>query len=289
MEAASLSRLMRVVAAGSHEDRIALSRLDPGSREFFSDALSSVARYADHAADTIRAHVAISVLIRRLWTLVPPAILEGAAPNFGNLARDALASRYRPEDFGANDVGHLSIIFKRIRNGIRHGRRSTSLDLELESHRELLCCQQNRCNHCLYEFGLEMYRYAVEEDDVPAEPYISMADEVVLSTIFRKPELDHIIPILLGGDGGANWQILCRSCNAGKSDLLSYFFNYSSRRHSRPSDLFELSAGKRYAVIGEARANEVVATTEHDGRWYRVFRRNNAGFCNAENLIARYC
>lgn len=289
MEVASLCRLLRIVASGEKTDRLSLSRLDGASREYFSDALEAVARRADHAADTIRAHVTISTLLRRLWTLVPPTLLESRAPNFRALAHEALTSRYAATEITADDVGYLGVIFKRIRVGLRYGRRASSLNLELQAHRRLLDQQKNRCNHCLYEFGLDLYRYSVEEDDIPAEPYTAAPGELAPATVFRKPELDHIIPVLLGGDSEKNWQILCRSCNAGKSDLLSYFFNYTSRRYGRAADLLEVTAGKRYAVIADARGAETAIAAPGDGRFYRLFKRKEAGFCNAENLVARYC
>jgi 5-methylcytosine-specific restriction endonuclease McrA len=64
-------------------------------------------------------------------------------------------------------------------------------------YNELMIGQGYRCAYCGYSFA-----------EIPGEQ-----------------TLDHIIPYRLGGDHicGSNWQILCKTCNSEKKDMLSIF------------------------------------------------------------------
>lgn len=183
---------------------------------------------------------------------------------------------------------HLTVVFKRIRQYARGGRRSISLDLERVAHRELYDHQRERCNHCRYEFDSDHYLYAAEEEDVVTTKYFPVLGEVALDRTYRRPELDHIVPVMLGGDSPQNWQILCRSCNSGKSDQISYMFSLTGQSYNRLAHLFELTSGKRYAVIAEAIAKGLPVTAPGDGQFYRIFKLQENGLANPENLTARY-
>jgi hypothetical protein len=282
LEKIALSRLLSVLAGGSREDRLSLVRLDTEVREFYSDMLEATSRAA--GSQLVRSHTSIANLMRVVWTLVPPKLFSSSNPDFTGLARASLHDR-----FGVGgtetEVTHLAVVFKRLRQYIKIGRRGSSLDLELISHSELLARQSGRCNHCKFEFNSDYYRYAAEEDGVAADAYEKIDGEVTLERTYRSPELDHIIPFVLGGDDETNWQILCAACNRGKSDLLTYFAGHHSAAAGRTSDLFSFNAAKRYAVVAEG---EVAALIPGDGRFFRIFKRNADGFLNAENLHAEY-
>ena len=156
----------------------------------------------------------------------------------------------------------------------------------LITHRRLLDDQRGRWNHCLYEFGATDHFYAIEDDGLPAESDALVDGELALSQTFRRPELDHIIPVILGGDGESNWQILCRSCNAGKSDQISYMSAMLGQSYNRLGHLYQLTAGKRYAIIAEASVE--FETPKGDGRHFRVFKKEYSGLANPENLHAVY-
>ena len=158
--------------------------------------------------------------------------------------------------------------------------------MELVAHQDLLHGQNNRCNHCKYEFQDELFRYSVEDDGVASDKYIALPGEVVNFPVYRRPELDHIVPVILGGDGEQNWQILCASCNRGKSDLLTYFGGFHQSGAGRMTDLFEMTSGKRFAIIAES--PHPTPPERGDGKFHRIFKLDSHGFLNRENLIARY-
>lgn len=285
----ALSKLIGVFADGSKSERVALARLEADVREYLSDSLDASLRLVGAGAETVRAHTTLSSLVRVIWKIVPPQLFSAASPDFRALALRATEDEFRSLRNSDKALRNLTVLFKRIRQYSKSGRRASSLDLGLEEHLALLEEQYNRCNHCLFEFTDEYYRYEAEDDVVVASDSPSIDGEVCLSITHRRPELDHIVPLVLGGDSRENWQVLCASCNRGKSDLVSYFFGISGTRSGRMNDLFELTSGKRYAVIAEAKGRHEVTPSLGDKKCYRLFRVKEDAFLNAENLIARYC
>lgn len=282
LEAIGVSRLLAVLAQGSQAERLALVRLDSGTRGFFGPLLEPS---TTGGSDIIRTHACLAALMRTIWTLIPQRVLSTSTPDFKALAGTALRARFA-DGYTREMERDLTVLFKRIRAFAISGRRATSLDLELQSHRALLSAQSGRCNHCLYEFRSEFYCYAAEEDGVVSDAVTTLPGETPLNPMYRRPELDHVVPVLLGGDGEENWQILCASCNRGKSDLLTYFGTFQQSGTGRMHDLFEMSSGKRFAVLSEA--DRSVAHHPGDGKHLRVFKINEDGYLNRENLCARY-
>lgn len=285
----ALTTLLSLFANGEREDRLALARLQGKCRILYSDALEASGRLLSSGTESFRAQATLLALSRMIWSLVPARLLDSPSPDFESLAHRALVERLGAFDGVEASARYLSIVFKRIKKYAHYGRRSTSLDLDTITHKRLLLAQNGRCNHCLYEFGSDHYIYAAEDDGVLSRPYAPKIGEVHLEHTYRKPELDHIIPLVLGGDSEENWQILCKSCNAGKSDQFSYIFLLSGHASNRLSHLFELTAGKRYAIIAETIAKgESPNICPGDGGFYRVFKVCEQGMANPENLLARY-
>src|SRR5690606_24058094 len=113
------------------------------------------------------------------------------------------------ENVSESSISHLALIFKRLRMYGREGRKATTLNLDLRAHKSLLDSQNGRCAICNYEFAADDLYYETELDlpDV-SKLRASMPDEVSLERYFRRPHLDHIIPVFIGGDAKHNWQIL---------------------------------------------------------------------------------
>lgn len=284
----AFEKLLYVLAEGSSEDRLSFSRLGFSQRDFFSAQFEAVGRSHRTGVDDIRAHAAISSLMKYLLSIVPSALFKSVSPDFRYLARETLAKHLSGISEDDRCVRTFQVILKRIRSYYLNGRQATSLNLNGVRHKDLLEKQHRRCNHCLYEFSHDLYRYDGEDDDFPTEAYIPNDDEVTVEKLFRRPQLDHVIPLMLGGDEPENWQILCGSCNQGKSDFISASFGLSTNRSLRIEDLFKLSLAKRYSVISEQRRLGSVECTPRDQLFYRIYRVDNHGLLNAENLVAKY-
>lgn len=121
-------------------------------------------------------------------------------------------------------LDHLMMVVKRIQRYLISGRRAvgtTSFDVSLVSHSLQLRKQGWRCGVCGYQF-----RPQDLEPDASAglrattdEP-IAGGEDRSPRRLRRRAVLDHILPVYLAGDDAANWQILCKTCNEGKSDLV---------------------------------------------------------------------
>lgn len=111
--------------------------------------------------------------------------------------------------------------------------------------------------------------------------------------------LDHIIPWRLGGDPpeGSNWQILCKPCNDGKSDLISSialveYFNwvYADTKDVVP-DLSEnkISLRSRYLLLSCREQCELeTCKMGPTGAELVIVRRAKTGFSVFDHL-AVYC
>lgn len=287
MNTAALEPLFSVLVDGDRQNRLAVSRLESPLRELFSDSLDQSSRLLAGDVESFRAHASLSALVRIIWSLVPSRVLTGSSPDFLGLASDALIRRFGRNGNHQRLSKQLAVIFKRIRRYARDGRQATSLDLELKSHQDLFHAQSGRCNHCLFEFFSDSAIYAAEDDGIPVAEGLPVAGELTLARTFRRPELDHIIPLILGGDSPENWQILCKSCNIGKSDHVAHSFTMGSRSYSRVEHLLDLTPGKRYSVIAQADPEFRSLVKPGDDLALRVFRRDDWGLNNPENLIAR--
>jgi 5-methylcytosine-specific restriction endonuclease McrA len=287
-----LKKFINILASGSRKDRISLTRLDVSTSNYFSDSLNIISNLLPDSKET-RAFTSIALLTRFLWSLVPKELINNPYPDFNYLAKKAIQSKFNLINGFEEDklISDLAKIFKRIRLVYKEGRRNAkSLDFNNKIHLDLFHAQNKRCSLCAYEFELNQYRFSLEEEGVESFPYLKVEGEVCLEKTLRTPELDHIIPYVLGGDLQDNWQILCKSCNLGKSDYLNYMYAFSNQTSQRMSDLENLSFGKRYAVIaaGGIEIKDNLIINSGDEKYFRVFKINNNGFLDSLNLQTKY-
>jgi len=287
-----LKHFVKILANGTREERVNLTILDNVTATYFSNNLESISSMMPDSKES-KAFTSISILTRYLWSLVPRELFETQYPDFKKLARSSIVSKFGLSNIPEIDIliSDLSKIFKRIRLVYKEGRRNAkSLNLDNSSHLELFNIQNKRCALCAYEFEINLHRFELEEDGMEAFPYNKLENEIVLQTTFRKPELDHIIPYVLGGDSSDNWQILCKSCNIGKSDYINYMYAFSSQSSHRLSDLESLTYGKRYAVIASTGLKQACSSIQiSDSKYYRIFKNNDDGFLDSMNLKSEYC
>jgi hypothetical protein len=288
-----LKKFINILASGSRKDRISLTRLDFGASKYFSDNLHVISNFLPDSNET-RAFTSIALLTRFLWSLVPRDLINNPYPDFNLLARNAVQSKinFTTDTDYEKLILDLAKIFKRIRIVYKEGRRNAkSLNLSNSIHLELFHSQHKRCSLCAYEFEINQHKFSLEEEGLESFPYSKVEEEICLEKTLRTPELDHIIPYVLGGDMQDNWQILCKSCNLGKSDYLNYMYAFSNQSSQRLSDLDNLSYAKRYAVIASntTSANDLKnIISPGDKKYFRIFKNNNFGFLDGINLSARY-
>jgi len=288
-----LKKYINLLASGDRNDRTFLTRLDPNTTGYFGGSLEMVSNLLPDA-DQTKAYITISLLTRILWSLVPRELVTSPLPDFKQLAKKSLSKFNISNDVDFDNlISDLAKIFKRIRRVYLEGRlNAKSLNLDNKLHLDLFKYQHKRCAICSYEFDLDQYRFSIEDDGIEAFPYFKQDNELCLSQTFRQPELDHIIPYVLGGDMPDNWQILCKSCNLGKSDYINYMSVFANQSSNRLSDLESLTYGKRYAVIasnglfGDAISDHIFPG---DGKFFRIFKKSEEGFLTSMNLDSKYC
>jgi len=291
MKTDSLSKLLSIFAAGTRDERISISRLDSKSKIYFADAFEASSRLVEVNGEIFKAYLTIAILVRFVWKLVPSKLIETSSPDFRQLALGSLRNKFGNtiQDTDSSLVDNLVVIFKRIRQYAKEGRVSSSLDFSLIKHQDLFESQDFRCNHCKYKFTDELYRYDAEDDGVAIEFDPNLPNEISLERLYRKPELDHILPLILGGDGESNWQILCKSCNLGKSDLVNHMFSYSSNEAYRFGMVSQLTTGKRFALIAEAILKQEHLDLKDETKFFRIFREAEQSGISIDNLYAKYC
>ncbi|MBW4504760.1 MAG: HNH endonuclease [Scytonema hyalinum WJT4-NPBG1] len=279
-------RFLDIISRGKREQRQAIALLSEEAQELFDVSFEAMTKLAYGSPSPIRAHIALMALVRVLWNLAPIELFSQMSPNFRQLASRAIDERLNIATGNQELIRDLALVFKRLRSYHRHGRNTTSFNSSSSTQIEILKEQNWRCAHCLFPFEEDLDLYASEEDSVVIDNSSKKEDEVRLDITYRKPELDHIIPHLLGGDDPANWQILCRSCNAGKSDAISGLSRHFSHISVRTSDLSEFNPAKRFAVIADYRSAIQNLPILKTNEFLRVFLKNPMGFMNIENL---YC
>lgn len=280
-----LAQFLSVVSRGSRAERTALSVLAPKEQTLFAVSLEATAKAAYGDAEALKASAALSSIVRLVWNLAPQELFTQPSPNFRGLAARSVAARFEPSATTEQLVADLVVVFKRLRAFYRDGRQVTSFRPGHSDHLGLLRAQGWRCALCLYHFAEDLDRYAAEEEDVCVDSRPLALGEVRMPTTYRRPELDHIVPHLLGGDEPSNWQILCRSCNGGKSDSITSLSKHFNLPSLRAGDFHDLTASKRFAVIAVARRNVADLPSKVDEH-LRVFRRQTTGMLNIENLFA---
>jgi hypothetical protein len=128
------------------------------------------------------------------------------------------------EEAHPETISQLMTVVKRLQRYLLSGRRAlsaSSFDITSAFHHGLLQRQGRRCAVCGYLFeanDLEedpsAFKTATLQMPVPG------GDDRSPTKLHRRAVLDHVLPVYLAGDDRGNWQILCRTCNDGKSDLV---------------------------------------------------------------------
>jgi hypothetical protein len=286
LKAFGLSKFLSTLSSGSAVDRKNLSLLSKEEKSFYSPILDQTLELFSDNIHEVKAQVSLIYISRFMWDLVPDRIFCEVSPNFEKIARTSLIEKIGEFSEIGPQTKNLSRIMKRIRNYYVNGRKTTNFDLRDPRQNSIYDDQMERCNICLYQFKSDLGYYDIEDDeDSPILEERPQAEgEVCIERYFRKPELDHIIPFMIGGDTKENWQILCKSCNSGKGNAVSYFMRSGAIFDQKLSDVMKLSSSKRYSVLAKYRENFSPTDCTSSNDELRIFKKKNTGTLNIENL-----
>lgn len=292
----ALERYVQIIANGSRSERVDFTKLDGGVGNFFThqaDPVFSMLPQVD--ATKTKTHSAVVALGRIFWSLVPAKLLtSNVTPNYEALVDDALV-KY-PGLRGKRDFrDSLSMVFKRLYIARVEGRGRAgvaTLDLERKDHKELLEQQRNRCNLCAFEFDLDRYWFGDDDEEGGSSQEMTVPEEIVPDRLHRSPQLDHIIPWMIGGDRRENWQVLCRSCNSGKASYVSYLSVFSEKGNQVFAEMNKLTIAKRYGVLanvpGEEYQDALSKCVPGDKKAFRIFLKDPQFLLDSTNLVAKF-
>jgi 5-methylcytosine-specific restriction endonuclease McrA len=286
----SLAELLRVLTHKDNADaRKALSRFLPSARQPFAHGFSEALTRLGLSRESFEAETGAIATIRYLWEIVPENLFSHVDPDFEWLADQAC--EHHKLDMTREQRRELHVVFKRLRSSSRKQFRKTSLSFERSDHVKLLENQYGRCAVCGFLFPefFRDFRYDLEDDFINEFKHVARESEVALPSYFRQPELDHIIPFFLGGDGPENWQILCKSCNLGKGESLSWMSRRGWMPTLRVSELTTLSASLRFGCLAQNEATFLDHHVPDTSFQWRLFKKRNNGLITGSNLEARFC
>lgn len=284
-----ISRFLALVVGGSSEQRLSLSHCsDDLLVEFqqYSGEASAIWRILESRSGSLEAYLVLLSISRMLSLACTDEVFKTPAPNFRALSRSLLEEHLDIVSPDPELIKNLSIILKRIRRYGTDGRDGhEGFRIDSPRHREILSDQNYRCNLCLYKFSdtLDLYY-----DEGLGCSHFPRTDEVCLETYHRRPEIDHIVPITIGGNGDSNLQVLCKACNLGKSDWISSVFVMPSAGRGRAFRYRAvLTHQMRFAVLARARSQLPFSVSFHDAHELRIFKRNTQLAIAETNLVAR--
>lgn len=272
---------------GNRSARKSFTRFLPATQHTFALDLPYALKWIDADRDSIEAEISLLCSIRLLWTLVPSRLFETPNPDYERLVEHGYRSVFQENPEKA-DIRRISIIFRRLRASYLKEAVKTSLDLENPKHAHILAEQCGRCAVCGYKFSTVAQWQLEEPNYLMQEAYKAKDEEITINKYFRRPELDHIIPHAFGGDDESNWQILCKTCNGGKSDALSWLNQRGWIPPSRVADTMKITSSMRYACL--VRHEFDISEMENDNeKMLRIFRLDNTKLITANNLKVEYC
>lgn len=281
------SLLWLLTASRNSSHRWDFARFSAAANQEFTENFASTLKRLGTTREEVEGEVTAVLALRLFWRLVPRRLFTSADPDYESLAEAALE-----EEFGGKQessrIDALALVYRRMRDAQLHGRPKTSLDLSTLSHRCLLADQAGRCRLCRYRFPKHVREVIVAEDFEDAEEqYLPAPGELALSRYFRKPALDHILPVFIGGDDVENWQILCTTCNLGKGEALSWLFRRGWLPPARMSDALTMTPAMRFA--GLAVATDLPPPEDcDDGKVLRLFKKDDRRLLLADNLRVEY-
>jgi 5-methylcytosine-specific restriction endonuclease McrA len=194
-----------------------------------------------------------AVLIWRTFlSLLPIAVFENPDAPCRGQVKDRML-HLLGEEPAPQEVDAMVKVVKRLQRYGAGGRtrlNASSFDIDSAIHQKLLKSQKCRCAVCGYffrEIDLDPYQ---EESEVDLdEEETDGLNAHRLASNPKKACLDHILPIYLAGDRQSNWQVLCKECNAGKSDLLMGFEAREWFGHLRLKKIKKLTTSLRYMAL----------------------------------------
>lgn len=231
--------------------------------------------------------LALVALWRAFLNLLPASVFE--RPD--DLCRPAVRERLTHilgESPSESDEIQLTRVVKNLQQYAVLGRQATSLDYSLLTHREILARQAGRCASCGYFFLPGDLEPNESSDDPVDHPQINHPISVLDRSpkdIYRNSVLDHILPVYVAGDSPENWQILCKTCNSAKSDMLYGFEGRPWFGGMRRQDLLTVSAQLFYMVLNREATCSKCARGRRQVE-LRIIRKHLSGADLYTNLTA---
>jgi len=238
--------------------------------------------------DQWQAEISLIALWRAFLNILPAAVLENPEERCKGLVQKRLTFLLgeKPDD---RDLKVVVKAIKRLQQYQKGGRRSigsTSFDYESVSQLRLLKKQGQRCNCCGYKFlKNDLIPLSIIDGDPTLDMPITEFDRSP-TKIFRKAELDHVLPIYLAGDRETNWQVLCKCCNGGKSDLVIGIEGKGWFGSARLSELISVSPKLFYMILRRDRSCSVCGRNPKQVE-LRIIRRDENGANFYPNLVSR--
>ena len=227
--------------------------------------------------------ISIQHSISAFWMLIPSDIHKIDIGTLKKYASDYLETLYPGIKYSDKFWKAYILILKRVRNYLINGRRTKSLDLSKTKHYQIYKNQRKRCNLCNYKFSdadLEQMEQSISywfNDNAKVNK-----EDIVCETCYRTPVLDHIIPVFIGPDDQSNWQILCYSCNSGKSSRLSGQLPFRPEK-TYFDDSGKIKSSVRYHVIFSYKNSNYGSYDKKSE--IRVRKKHSLGLLNFENLV----
>lgn len=208
----------------------------PSLREFLLYLESGIdgKRVFDATGGWAQASIVIS-FYRAFWSAIPESIFDPRCHNISDEIE--LVAKRLFGSYTSDDLRVTRVLVKRLRQYVILGRRTRVRSAEVIS---MLAAQSGRCAACGYAFAqhdIDAYDFTAEEN----------SEEQIKG--LNPPQVDHKIPVFIGGDARWNLQLLCRECNAAKGASLSWATHRAWVSRFSPSDIKSATAGERWLIL----------------------------------------
>jgi 5-methylcytosine-specific restriction endonuclease McrA len=232
--------------------------------------------------------IALVALWRAVVSVLPAAIVERPSERCRDQVEERL-SRLIGGPAVPSDVDRVMKVVKRIQRYQRLGRgglSTSSLDLSLSTHSSILRRQSYRCTSCGYLFLSGDLEPDPSANDLPrVDSPLNQRDRSP-KRLNRRAVLDHILPVYLAEDTEQNWQVLCATCNRGKSDSIVGFEGRAWFGGARIDDLSRVTSTLFYMVLRNGQVCSICARGVRQVE-LRIARRDAGGADLYSNLHAR--